>query len=169
MRPQVWSHVGCCGFGWEDHDMCLKALFGGVLLFLLDKGYWSTALVEFPLNSIAAAKHHSAQLWFKVDLACVRLVLQPTRICLRIPGVAHCWKAASSPTRRCKSQGQSRTSYVALMVKHLGFWTSCVLSPGDLSFSPRCPNLFNDLDRLRTQPRHTYQLPPGGARPLSLA
>lgn len=73
-----------------------------------------TALVVFLLTSIA--KYHSAWMWLQVYLPCVRLVLQPTRVCLRIPGVAHCGKAGSSPTQRCKLLGEGRMSYMALMV-----------------------------------------------------
>lgn len=55
------------------------------------------ALVVFLLTSIAAAKYRRAWLWLQVYLPCVRLVSQPTRMCVRIPGVVHHGTAGSSP------------------------------------------------------------------------
>ncbi len=75
------------------------------------------ALVVTLLLSSSAAKHFSTWLWRQVYLPCVRLVLQPTRMCLRVAGALHWRQTGSSPYQRCRLVGEGRTSYVARMMK----------------------------------------------------
>lgn len=105
MRPQVWSQVGCCDFGWEG-----LAVLGDTVL--ASRGM---ALVAFLLASIAATKYQSAWLWLQLYLPCVRLVLQPTRMCLRIPSVTKVEKPDPLQPRGGNCLEIKRTSYVALV------------------------------------------------------
>ncbi len=75
------------------------------------------ALTVTLLLSSVTARHFSTWLWRQVYLPYVRLVLQPARMCFRVPGARHWRQAGSSPNQRCRLVGEGRTSYVALMVK----------------------------------------------------
>lgn len=51
----------------------------------------SVALCDIPLFSPLAAKHFSIWLWCQVYLPSYRLIIQSTRMCLRLAGAAH-WR-----------------------------------------------------------------------------
>ncbi len=60
------------------------------------------ALTVTLLLSSVAARHFSTWLWRQVYLPCIRLVLQPTRMCFRVAGARHWRQAGSSPNQRCR-------------------------------------------------------------------
>lgn len=88
MRPQVWSQVGCCDFGWEGF-----AVLGDTVL--ASRGM---ALVVFLLASIEATKYQSAWLWLQLYLPCVRLVFATHQDVFENSFGDKGGKAGSSPT-----------------------------------------------------------------------
>lgn len=74
-------------------------------------------LLVTPLFPCSVAKHFSTWLWCQVYLSWIRLVLQPTSMCLRLAGAAYWRQAGSSPTSRCRLVGEGGMSYMALMMK----------------------------------------------------
>lgn len=65
-------------------------------------------------------------MWRQVYLPCIRLVLQPTRMCFRVTGARQWRQAGSSPNQRCRLVEEGRTSYVAPMVKPCLAWDTAL-------------------------------------------
>ena len=105
-------------------------------------------LMVFLLFSSTAAKLLRTWLCLQVYRPCVRLVLQPVRMCLRVPGVGQRAQVGSSPYHWWRFFGDGSRSLVALMMK-LMLLASISQRSLQPSFLPPHPlSLFGKRDSL---------------------
>ena len=98
-------------------------------------------MMETLLHSSLSARHLRTWLCLHVYLPCVRLVLQPTMMCLSVAGVVHRGHAGSFPNHNCRFTGDGRASYVARTMK-LSLLDSMAQRSLHLSFFFSTPSQF---------------------------